>query len=266
MPFQRSVNTGGSSAFEINKVDADGIAINATATTGTGIRGQSLTNGDGVRGLSANGHGLHGVGFVGGWFQGENMGIRVHGAGSNEATGIVDISDLNTFASGNLIIGRAADASHRFRVDARGKVFANGGYSTGGADVAEFVPASEAVEPGDVVEIDTLQGNTLRHSSRANSTAVAGVVSTRPGLTLNGSMSEEEARKGMPRLALSGRVPVKVTAENGVIHAGDLLVSSSRPGHAMRAPESPRAGTVIGKAMHSLDGDSGQIEMLVMLR
>jgi hypothetical protein len=70
----------------------------------------------------------------------------------------------------------------------------------------------------------------------------------------------------MPRLALAGRVPVKVTAENGAIHAGDLLVSSSRPGHAMRAPESPRAGTVIGKAMKELDADAGEIEMLVMLR
>jgi hypothetical protein len=59
---------------------------------------------------------------------------------------------------------------------------------------------------------------------------------------------------------------VKATSENGPIRAGDLLVSSSRPGRAMRAPATPAPGTVIGKAMQKLDRDSGEIEMLVMLR
>jgi hypothetical protein len=57
-----------------------------------------------------------------------------------------------------------------------------------------------------------------------------------------------------------------VTSENGMIHTGDLLVSSSRPGRAMRAPKNSQPGTVIGKAMQGLDADSGGIEMLVMLR
>ncbi len=35
-------------------------------------------------------------------------------------------------------------------------------------------------------------------------------------------------------LALSGRVPVKVTDENGGIKAGDLLTTSSLTGHAMK--------------------------------
>ena len=36
-------------------------------------------------------------------------------------------------------------------------------------------------------------------------------------------------------LALMGRVPVKATAENGLIRPGDLLTVSSKPGYAMRA-------------------------------
>jgi len=306
MPFQRTVGTqvmgtSAEPAFRITSVDGgtaiagvglvnntnfpavegtapSGVGVKGTTSTGlglsgvaegngTGVRGQSLSSGDGVRGLSASGHGVHGVGFYGGWFQG-TVGIKVEGNHVNP-TGIVEITDLNTTSEGNLIVAKLATlpaSTVVFRVNTTGYVFANGGYVTGGADIAEYVPSNELLEAGEVAEIDPLHASTLRRSSRANSTSVAGVVSTRPGLTLNGSMSEHDAQKDMPRLALSGRVPVKVTAENGVIRAGDLLVSSSRPGHAMRAPESPRAGTVIGKAMHGLDGDSGRIEMLVMLR
>jgi hypothetical protein len=144
-------------------------------------------------------------------------------------------------------------------------VFASG-YNTGGADVAEYVPSSQTLEPGDVVAIDSDAGSSFRLADVANSTDVAGVISTQPGLTMNTSEADEKAAAHEPRLALTGRVPVKATAENGAIRPGDLLASSSTPGHAMRAPEDPRPGTVIGKAMQALDGGRGEIEMLVMLR
>ena len=76
---------------------------------------------------------------------------------------------------------------------------------------------------------------------------------------------EEETRATIP-VALAGLVPVKAVVENGAIHPGDLLVSSSSPGRAMRAPPDPRPGTVIGKAMQRLENGEGQITMLVMLR
>ena len=37
-------------------------------------------------------------------------------------------------------------------------------------------------------------------------------------------------------LLLAGQVPVKVTTENGIIQKGDLLITSSTPGHAMKPP------------------------------
>ena len=37
-----------------------------------------------------------------------------------------------------------------------------------------------------------------------------------------------------PAVALAGRVPVKVTDENGPIQKGDLLTTSGKPGYAMR--------------------------------
>jgi hypothetical protein len=68
-----------------------------------------------------------------------------------------------------------------------------------------------------------------------------------------------------PALALAGRIPVKVTNEGGPIGIGDLLVAAPSAGRAMRASQAPAAGTVIGKALQSMDAGSGTIMMLVML-
>jgi hypothetical protein len=58
-----------------------------------------------------------------------------------------------------------------------------------------------------------------------------------------------------------------VTAENGPIHRGDLLVTSAKAGYAMKGTDRNRMlGAVIGKAMGSLDSGSGVIEVLVTLQ
>jgi hypothetical protein len=68
-----------------------------------------------------------------------------------------------------------------------------------------------------------------------------------------------------PLLALMGVVPVKATTENGPIKPGDLLVSSSIPGHVMRCDDPKECeGAIIGKALEPLDEGIGVIKMLVM--
>jgi hypothetical protein len=152
------------------------------------------------------------------------------------------------------------------RINALGIGYFNGGTQVGGADVAEFVPTrGRTPREAEVVEIDPERPGHFRLSSQANSPRVAGVISTRPGVTLNAKGGATADVSG-PALALAGRVPVKVTDEGGAIHAGDLLVASSTPGRAMRAPEAPRPGTVIGKSMESLEQGRGMVEVLVMLR
>jgi hypothetical protein len=92
---------------------------------------------------------------------------------------------------------------------------------------------------------------------------VVGVVSTNPAQILR-----EDLENAAP-ITLNGVVPCKVTTENGAIMPGDLLVSSSTPGHAMRAGrKNPPAGTVIGKALTKLgeDEEVGVIDIIVMLR
>ena len=150
------------------------------------------------------------------------------------------------------------------RIDATGKGYFNGGTQTGGADVAERFSTRDQLEPGDVIEIDALAEAHYRRATDRESTLVAGVVTTFPGVLMN-APDASGAASG-PALALVGRVPVKVTNEGGAIAPGDLLVTSSTPGHAMRAPAQVKPGTVIGKALGAFAGPSGRVQMLVMLR
>jgi hypothetical protein len=68
-------------------------------------------------------------------------------------------------------------------------------------------------------------------------------------------------------MTMVGIVPTKVTAENGPIHRGDLLVTSSSPGDVMKGTDRSRMlGAVIGKAMGRLDSGTGVIEVGVTLQ
>ena len=68
-------------------------------------------------------------------------------------------------------------------------------------------------------------------------------------------------------LAVVGIVPCKVTTENGPITVGDLLVTSSTPGHAMKGTDRGRMlGAVVGKALEPLQKGTGIIQVLVTLQ
>jgi len=57
-------------------------------------------------------------------------------------------------------------------------------YLVGNADIAERINVSEAVEPGDVVELDPTNPKHYRKARGPYSRLVAGVISTAPGFTL----------------------------------------------------------------------------------
>ena len=127
-------------------------------------------------------------------------------------------------------------------------------------DLAEYVPTSERLEPGDVVVIDPLRENSFKRCKAAYDTRVAGIVSTAPTITV-GNQTQGEGR--VP-LALAGIVPCKVVAGEPIA-AGDLLTSSDVPGHAQKA-SSPKIGTIIGKALESHSSGRGVIQVLVTLQ
>src|SRR5262249_11063849 len=126
-----------------------------------------------------------------------------------------------------------------------GNVVATGTITGGGMavtyqDVAEWVPAAHQIPPSSVVVLDSERTNAVTLSASAYDTRVAGVISPRPGIVLG------EPGENKVQVATTGRVKVRVDATHAPIHLGDLLVTSDKPGVAMRS----EAVTIGGVSIH----------------
>jgi hypothetical protein len=148
-----------------------------------------------------------------------------------------------------------------------GDVAVSGNIAAKYQDVAEWVKAPSKLEAGTVLIIDPATTDQVLQGSKPYDTRVAGVVSEQPGVLL-GKSGEDKVM-----VAHSGRVRVKVDASFGPIATGDLLVTSSTPGHAMRSTPVEvggvamhRPGTLIGKALEPLGSGQGEILVLLMLQ
>jgi hypothetical protein len=158
-------------------------------------------------------------------------------------------------------------------VEALGMVKAKSLQILGGADLAEPFDVAKTSDtepdPGTVVVIDESRPGDLRVSDRAYDTRVAGVISgakgLEPGMVLRSE--NDEHTNGDHPVALTGRVWCKADASFGAIQPGDLLTTSTAPGHAMKATEAERrSGAVLGKAMTSLEAGRGMVLVLVSLQ
>jgi hypothetical protein len=134
-------------------------------------------------------------------------------------------------------------------------------------DVAEWVPSTGDLSPGTVVVLNPDHSNQVMASHRTYDTRVAGVVSESPGVILGSEGSEKE------KIATTGRVRVRVDATKKAIAIGDLLVTSDKPGVAMKSEpvnvagiEMHRPGTIVGKALEPLNGGQGEILVLLSLQ
>ena len=139
---------------------------------------------------------------------------------------------------------------------------------TCGGDFAESVDVSgdrNKYEPGDLLVIDPDKPGNFLKSAEPYATSVTGIYSTKPG-TVGRRQTTPKSLDEVP-MAMVGIVPTKVSAENGPIHPGDLLVSSSTLGYAMKGTDRSRMlGAVIGKALGSLDAGKGVVEAVVTLQ
>ena len=121
-----------------------------------------------------------------------------------------------------------------------------GGVDTVNADIAENYSVSDPnIGPADIVSLPSSDSAELTKSTTAYDQHLFGVISTKPGIILgsNDSMSQDPNQRPV---ALKGRVPVKVSVENGPINIGDTITSSSTPGVGMKAT---RPGQIIGNAL-----------------
>lgn len=274
-----STSTTGSTFGAVGRVASDaGVGIYGVALSNTGftkgVYGQSSSpDGIGVFGAGAANTGLS-VGVVGN--TGSPNGIGVHGQsplGTGSAIAVLgSVSSPNAVAgqfvnvaAGDILIGKSgAGQTTVFRVDGTGQVF------TGGADFAESVAVTgdrTEYEPGDVLIIDPNERRAMQKSSGAYSTMVAGIYSTKPGLLASPHPADHVALAHEVPLAVIGIVPTKVSAENGAIKPGDLLVTSSLAGYAMKGTDRTRMlGAIVGKALEPLKEGTGVILVLVTLQ
>jgi hypothetical protein len=173
---------------------------------------------------------------------------------------------------GDIIKGFSVNAngggSAIFRVTNTGRAVASALEITGGGDIVEGFEAREGVvEAGTVMSIDPQTPGQLTISSSAYDAKVAGVVSGAGGVNHGLRLGQDGVLDGETLVAMTGRVYVKCSSENGAISPGDLLTTADLDGHAMRATDGMRSfGTVIGKAMGSLDQGTGLVLVLVNLQ
>ena len=262
----------------------------ASATSGsvTGVAGTTYSPaGVGMVGSHAASDGGGGGGVIGLTGASNGYAFAVRGDALGTSGGVIGVQgDTNSpegdggrfvgvkGASGTIIRGdtgpTGAGEATVFRVNGNGTVFADGGFRPFGADFAESIAVSGNVEhyaPGDLLGIDASSERRLSLSQTPYSTLVAGVYSTQPGVVASQHRVIEGLAKDEVPLAVVGIVPCKVTTENGPIVAGDLLVSSSIPGHAMKGTDRSRMlGAVVGKALEPLQKGTGVIQVLVTLQ
>ncbi len=122
-------------------------------------------------------------------------------------------------------------------------------------------------ETGDILVISTRSDRTVERSSKPYSPLVAGVYATKPGVLLTEEHIDADLSDKIP-MGVIGVIPTKVCLENGKIKRGDLLVTSSKEGVAMKANlKKVKIGQVIGKALQDYDQDQiGKIQVLVNIK
>jgi hypothetical protein len=265
--YGESEGTGGfGGLFYQSNPAGNGPALIAIAKgNGNAITASATLLGDGVESsVSGSGNAVYG------WVPNFGTGRAARFVNFNNAN-TKEILLVETHSAGNLAVFKSGNPGtvNVARINSAGRGFFNGGTQTGGADLAEsFAVSGERAtyEAGDVLVIATHADRMVERSSEPYSTLVAGVFATKPGLLLTEHDIETDLSAEVP-MGVVGVIPTKVCNENGAIKRGDLLVTSSKAGYAMRADiNKVKPGQVIGKALQEFAGESGKIKVLVNVK
>jgi trimeric autotransporter adhesin len=247
------------------------LGIGLAGQRGTGVFGVSNGGGAGVRGYGYGDGGMGGV-FFSNTSTIEPALVAEYGGSGTGAAFIArryaSDPDANIALFGTGAVGSegekyVAGITGGGNIWTTGSIHASGTITSDGADFAErfaVIGGTSFYAPGDVLQISSGADRHLELTAEPYSRRIAGVYATKPGVLLGDLPSEESVPLGVV-----GVVPTKVTTEGGAIQRGDLLVTSSTPGHAMKGDiDKILVGMVIGRALQDFDGGgSGMIEVLV---
>jgi hypothetical protein len=239
--------------------DSHGVYVNTSGEYSQGVR--AITSGEYSQGVRAITSGEYSQGVFG-YTTGDSSSAIVGSAYGAASNGVYAYSIQDS-----AIYANTERSDNSYGVETPDKMYAMS-FDTTHIDVAEYFPVMGDTEPGTVLVIGadkTLEESTTEYDSR-----VAGIVSTSPGMSLG---IRKEGNTGEAPVAVAGRVPCKVDATHAPIHAGDILTTSANPGYAMKAEPVEisgiliyRPGTILGKAMGTLESGTGTIEVLVTLQ
>jgi hypothetical protein len=187
--------------------------------------------------------------------------FSLHGNVSNYTGLWLGANESEGKKAGKIFI-RDGNGKHSIILDgASGDIFLNNADCAEEFDVLDL----QDIEPGTVMVIEN-EGK-LRQSTVAYDKRVAGVISGagnyKPGIVLDKRHTDFNRQS----ISLMGKVYCKVDADISPIEVGDLLTTSSTPGHAMKAVDPLKAfGAVIGKALRPLRKGTGLIPLLIALQ
>jgi hypothetical protein len=247
---------GGSTWTKVTNSTAGSMSVSAPVTTGIDEVTTLQPFNDGLYGAVSDASG--GEIYSYGANEGLSYALKFRAASDNAGAEVESAYNMGsiTFSAENNVRSGADPRSGSF-------IFSHGISTAYGAyDVAEDYPTrDEDLAPGDLVSLDTREQGMVRRSVGKSDKDVIGVYSENPALRLTQQGDKIDGVPAVP-IALAGRVPARVTLENGPIRIGDYLTASSEPGAAMRAT---RPGRVIGRALSAYDGADENVEAKVVV-
>lgn len=275
--YGESAGTGGfGGLFYSSNATGNGPALIALANgNGNGITANAKNSGDGVE-ATVDGTGSAIYGWVPNFGTGKAAYFRNLNTANSQA--VVSVTNAgtgtgvfvnHTGSSGNIAVFQSGSANVA-RINKSGMGFFNGGTQNSGADVAEAFDVEGNIseyETGDVLVISTASDRAVEKSSKPYSTLVSGVYATKPGVLLTEENVDADLSGKVP-MGVIGVIPTKVCLEGGKIKRGDLLVTSSKAGVAMKANlKKVKIGQVLGKALQDYDQNTiGKIKVFVNIK
>ncbi len=269
-----------------------------------GYGGYFYNNGDGTalygKAVSETGvvYGIHGMSEA-------DQGRGVYGEGMNVAGGIgvEGKSNIGTGVYGNSdnglgVYGSTGNSSGNYGLYTGDNIYSRNFHTLGATMQVVQNGGSTSLEPGDVAAFSGMGTSTdtgamptiqVVAATSADSTAVAGVVYSRYNIEAIAENGEGMATQSMSDLDITpegqvepgeyllmvvrGPAQVKASALSESIRPGDLLSSAGIAGHAARATQldlgnvqTAMPGTVVGKALESLDSKKELIYVFVTLQ